>query len=250
MCIIIAKPEDVKLPDFKTLETCWNNNPHGAGFCFPDKDSGKVVISKGYESLVPFYDDLKEAENLPLVIHFRIATSGFVNKEQTHPFPIINSKAELDSIYTHTTWSFAHNGILLMEDKTTHMSDSQVFVRDILSHVIDPFKLEIHNSAGSILDLVAKESHSKFALMNREGKIFMYGGFEKVAGSFYSNNTYKEDKWDYTKYLKGWYADKEDKEEHSFDMICSTCSRYYDEKSADQNNYVCQFCGEWLDSFN
>ena len=80
MCIIAIKDKGIKLPNEKTLETMFWNNSDGAGFMYA-KD-GKVVIRKGFMTFRAFksaLDGIDDVDNLPLVMHFRIATSGNVD---------------------------------------------------------------------------------------------------------------------------------------------------------------------------
>ena len=52
MCVIIYKPKDTNLPTFKTLESCFNHNEHGAGYMLPL--NGEVVIRKGFMTFKEF----------------------------------------------------------------------------------------------------------------------------------------------------------------------------------------------------
>ena len=91
MCIIAIKDKGINLPSTKTLETMFRNNPDGAGFMYAK--AGKVIIRKGFMTFKAFksaLDKICDIDNLPLVMHFRIATSGSVDAGTTHPFPISN----------------------------------------------------------------------------------------------------------------------------------------------------------------
>ena len=54
MCIAIAKPIGVEIPNDDILTNCFNNNPDGAGFAF--NHNNEVVIRKGYMKLKDFLD--------------------------------------------------------------------------------------------------------------------------------------------------------------------------------------------------
>lgn len=85
-----------KRPTVDMMEKAWNANDDGGGIAWiepaTDGDGNEVVWRKGL--------NLKEITELalvapfPFVAHFRIASSGGVNKYLTHPFPIDN-KASL-----------------------------------------------------------------------------------------------------------------------------------------------------------
>ena len=91
------------LPKKSDLLECWNKNPHGAGFMF--NDNGKVIIKKGYMNFDDFYNELirtdtkKYLKNRGLVIHFRIATSGLIDKGNCHPYPLSSVNDDLRNTF-------------------------------------------------------------------------------------------------------------------------------------------------------
>ena len=92
MCIIAIKEAGVAMPDLKTLQAMWDNNPDGAGYMFPM--DGKVHIRKGFmefNDLKNDLDDLAKVINIketPVIMHFRIGTHGVRrNPANTHPLP-------------------------------------------------------------------------------------------------------------------------------------------------------------------
>ena len=92
MCIIVAKNKGIDMPDNKTLERCFQNNPDGAGIMYAE--NGAVHIRKGFMTYSDFKNYLNELENrlnlknTALVMHFRITTHGGTNPQTCHPFPI------------------------------------------------------------------------------------------------------------------------------------------------------------------
>ena len=58
MCIIVYKPKGASLPSKDTLQTCWENNPHGAGIMWAD--GSNVRIQKGFMSWDAFDRALDE----------------------------------------------------------------------------------------------------------------------------------------------------------------------------------------------
>lgn len=97
MCIAIYKSEGVTLNE-STLENCWDANSDGAGFMYAEK--GKVVIEKGFMTYEAFRRAYDPHASRQLALHFRIATHGGVNAENTHPFRISD------------TLGMIHNGII------------------------------------------------------------------------------------------------------------------------------------------
>ena len=46
MCVICYKPKGIAFPEERILQNCFDNNPDGAGFMWPE--NGKVHIRKGF----------------------------------------------------------------------------------------------------------------------------------------------------------------------------------------------------------
>ena len=76
MCIIIIKQKDKKISK-ETLKTSAKINPHGLGIVWLDTFEVSYHKSKEYKQLYT---------ERPFIAHFRFATIGKVNKENTHPF--------------------------------------------------------------------------------------------------------------------------------------------------------------------
>jgi len=76
MCVIIIKQKDKKIKK-ETLKTSAKINPHGLGIVW--LDTFQVTYHKSNEYAVLYTER-------PFIAHFRYATIGKVNKENTHPF--------------------------------------------------------------------------------------------------------------------------------------------------------------------
>src|SRR6266702_3872251 len=100
MCICIVKPENATLSE----EAAYNSfkaNPHGAGLCYLYR--GVIAIKKGYfsfERLWAEFNAIKKINKGPMLVHFRISTSGNINKKNCHTWRIDKQHALI------------HNGIL------------------------------------------------------------------------------------------------------------------------------------------
>ncbi len=122
MCVIIAKPETVKL-ERAIYQEAFRVNKDGAGFAYIS--NRKIHIRKGYFNFKNFYSALKEHEDKMLVVHCRIQTCGFVNEDNCHPFLI-----EIpDTPYSYIV---AHNGTLKWPS-TKEKSDTRHFVEELLT---------------------------------------------------------------------------------------------------------------------
>lgn len=85
MCIIIIKQKSDAIP-MDVLKNSARINPHGLGIVWLDTYNVSYHKSKDYKLL-----DTKR----PFIAHFRYATVGAVNKENTHPFVCGNNSDEL-----------------------------------------------------------------------------------------------------------------------------------------------------------
>lgn len=84
MCIIIIKQAGKKVPQ-EVAKTSSRINPHGLGVIW--LDTFEVTYHKSLDYKVLFTER-------PFIAHFRYATIGAVNKENTHPFRCGNNKQE------------------------------------------------------------------------------------------------------------------------------------------------------------
>lgn len=189
MCIIVAKPMGVKMPDNETLRECFDNNPDGAGIAWSD---GKIVrIIKGLMSYKTLKNTLKTIDNptsKAVIIHCRIATSGGIRKDVTHPYPVTDDISLLRRVKVTDSIALAHNGVIngMDTDKTT--SDTMAFVRDVAAPMRRLCPDLLHNDdALSILETVAA---SKLALLNSAGDLVTLGTFVEDKGIYYSNTSY------------------------------------------------------------
>lgn len=183
MCIIVYKPSGISVP-YQTLETCWDNNPDGAGFMYPR--NGHLVIKKGFmdfELFMKNYLSLEDRDSLPVVIHFRITTHGITAPKNTHPFYIRNN-----------VLGFAHNGTIPGVSTNKVLSDTQMFNRQILQKLPVDF---LSNTATMKLieDFVG---WSRLVFMDNLGAVTVVGwecGEEDELGIWYSNDGWRKDVW-------------------------------------------------------
>lgn len=201
MCVIIYKPKKATLTK-KTLKKCWQSNPDSGGFMF--SHNGILRIEKGFTAFRIMYQKFRECErryNENFVLHFRIATHGKINKDNSHPFFVDNKIG------------FAHNGILDCVAKHKDKSDTMIFNENVLQKL--PINFLTETPYQIMLESVAKQQRSKFAFLTNRGvcHIFNESAGEWKNGSWFSNMlwdysadfgfssyTKKSYKYDYTKY--------------------------------------------------
>ena len=194
MCIIAIKNKGITLPDESTLITMFENNPDGAGFMYAC--NGNVFIEKGFMSYNEFkagLDKLSEKYDvsaLPLVMHFRIATSGNVDKGTTHPFPVSSKRKILRKTSYTTDLAIVHNGIIPIS-APKNMSDTMEYVAKKLTTykgIQTDFYKHKH-----YLKRIEKEIKSKMVFLDKNGYISKIGDFiTKDNGMIYSNSSYMD----------------------------------------------------------
>jgi predicted glutamine amidotransferase len=196
MCVIAVKPKNVEFPSDELITKMWNTNPDGAGFSYAL--DGAVYIEKGFmklEELTNAINILKEKlkpngitlKDIPFIMHFRITTHGGTSRGNTHPFPLSSKVEHLQALDVKAKMSIAHNGIITTVDREDTVSDTQIFIRDILYPLskldkafTEKYKTLIKNTIG----------YSKLALLDYEENITLIGDFKEPLvkdGLSYSN---------------------------------------------------------------
>ena len=156
--------------------------------------NNSVYIEKGFMDFESFYRRIEELDqqinltNHAIVIHFRISTSGKIDKENCHPYPITNNLR-----YTRCTLlkcndvAFCHNGIIRDYIPTGQKlyNDTQMFDAQVLSFFKSKYP-EFYKSKNimKMLDILCK---SKLCFLDNKGDIYTVGNFMERDGILYSN---------------------------------------------------------------
>ena len=197
MCVIAVKPSGVALPTTDKLQRMWNTNRDGAGFMYAIDNN--VHIEKGFMTFEEFNNAIEAlkarlvAENnltaneVPVVMHFRIATHGGTNRENTHPFPLTSDDAVLKSLDTITHCGIAHNGIITSVKANPELSDTAMYIKNVLY----PLSKLSRNFVDKYKELIsASIGYSKLAFMKQNGSVLLVGDFKESTdkdGLYYSN---------------------------------------------------------------
>ena len=193
MCIIVYKPTGQVCPSWKTLKTCFNNNPDGCGFMYAE--NGEVHIHKGFMSWRGFKTAFKPYKNrtdLPITLHFRITTNGATLPQNCHPFPLSSKIGELRELDLDCNVGIAHNGIISMTSYANKISDTMEFIRKYAGCIITSPTWYYNANAGKLLGEIIK---SKMLVLSGDGHGEIVGdGWDYEDGIWYSNSTYKP--WD------------------------------------------------------
>lgn len=194
MCIIAIKPPHHKMIDESIIETMFQNNPDGSGYMY--SYNNKVHIEKGFmtlKELLNSLDSLKKKvniEEIPLILHFRISTSGKTDGATCHPFPITSDLNALRKTHVVTNLGMAHNGVIYdFEEKKSIYSDTQLFVNKCVSYLYDINPKFLHDDrTEKMLEPII--NGSRLAFLDRHGNIYRYGDWCENDGIFYSNEGY------------------------------------------------------------
>ena len=177
MCIAIYKPENIEIPK-ETLETCFENNPDGAGYMFAEDK--KLHVRKGFFDMDKFWNSYKRNKNKQAVIHFRIKTHGKITKSNCHPFNIHNGLA------------FVHNGII-----TGYGNDATSDTKEFSRKMLQPLVAKWGNLAlfqDPMINLIENRiGYSKLVFLDRHGnaKIFNEQKGNWKDKCWFSNKSYE-----------------------------------------------------------
>lgn len=198
MCVIVYKPASSVFPNKKTLQTCFANNPDGAGYMYAGPN-GQVHIVKGLMTFSGFYASLKNTrarygDNLPYVLHFRISTQAGNRLDCTHPFPLSAKMADLRKLKTRCNIAVAHNGIISLTscgyNRMITYSDTMDFIVNYLSLIIED---ENYYKREKTLTLIDRLADSRLAIMDGRGHCELIGeGWLCSGGVWYSNKSYQD----------------------------------------------------------
>ena len=115
MCVIVTA-EKGSMPTIDQLTRMSETNPDGAGIAWHDGNGlHRVRHSDNGKTLAFITEHWNELKATPCLIHFRLATHGAVNTENTHPFRYTLGNDEHGYI--------AHNGIAQKHTNGRYASD-------------------------------------------------------------------------------------------------------------------------------
>lgn len=110
MCVILYKPIGVPAIKKDWLENAVSNNSDGWGVAVRSKE-GQITVQRGFDDNTFVELGQQWGEEYDVVVHARIATSGGVNIQNLHPFPIMEGKDSDNPV----AYLF-HNGIIATKD--------------------------------------------------------------------------------------------------------------------------------------
>lgn len=193
MCIIAYKPKGIATPNENILKTCFETNPHGAGFMVAR--NGMVEIHKGFmteESMLKAVKNANIKKNEAAIFHFRISTAGSRIPANCHPFPLSRKTKELQTTNIKAAVGVAHNGIIPIEaDQKNDMSDTMTFIRDLLAR---PAVFDNRKDLGIKFMIDEFVGNSKIIILTGDGEVEYFGvpaeDWITKNGMIYSNRSF------------------------------------------------------------
>lgn len=176
MCIAILNKQG-KL-DSLQLENSWKNNNEGAGLMWVQDDKLQTFKTYDYTDFSDMYFNLRTNPNIGnIVLHFRIATSGYKNPINLHPF-LVNENL-----------GFVHNGIIGGLG-TTDYSDTYEF-NELLQKLPNDFV----NNQGIMHFITEYITSSKLIFLDSRDNYFIvndkFGHWDTTQDNWFSNDSYK-----------------------------------------------------------
>lgn len=176
MCIAILNKQG-QLGSIQ-LENSWQNNNEGGGLMWVQDDKLQTFKTYNYNDFEDMYFSLRSNPNIGnIVLHFRIATSGFKNPINLHPF-LVNDDL-----------GFVHNGIISGLGTAEH-SDTYQF-NELLQKLPTDFLSNesiVHFISEYITSskLVFLDSQDNYCIMNEK-----FGHWDETQDNWFSNDSYK-----------------------------------------------------------
>ena len=198
MCIIIHKSENVPCPSKDIIETCFYNNPDGAGMAILRPKADKVEIHKGFMVLKDFLDFAACAAKKDDIVtyHFRITTSGGTIPGNCHPFPVSDNVKDLKALSIQSRFAFIHNGVIGAGSDS--LSDTQLYVKNTLA------KMSFDILTEKIINKISQDTRGSrtVTIDARRKKVAFTGEWihDEKTGLSFSNASFKAPVWSFEDY--------------------------------------------------
>lgn len=188
MCVIICgNPNNIKT---EYLKNAYEKNPHGFGLMYLKNKKIVAVkyLPKNFKQVLKTFDKHKNKTN-QIAIHFRLATVGYKNNFNSHPFFITNEKLFGDTF----DCALMHNSPLIPAPLLSEKySDSYYFSRYILRPILkNKPELILNQSFLNALDkIINAECDTRVLLLNNKNNSFIFLGEWHDYKNLKVSNTY------------------------------------------------------------
>jgi predicted glutamine amidotransferase len=177
MCIAILNTKKAGRLPKSHIKNSWENNDMGAGLLWNENNKLNVFKTYDYDEYIDKYNELRDTANIGnIVLHFRIATSGYKGEHNLHPF-LVNDNL-----------GFVHNGVIRglgnkQFSDTYEFNDMlKKFSHDFINCDMTKYFLSEYIGNSKLVFLSADD---KYTIINEE-----LGKWSD--GNWYSNDSYKQ----------------------------------------------------------
>lgn len=195
MCIAIVKKRGVCMPTEETLNICFENNPHGCGYTICR--DGRNYIYKGFMTLSELMDSFKKIkphQSESVMIHFRVASVGSINKSNCHPFVVSNKYEMMKKLEVKTKLpTLVHNGTFkFFGEHKNDYSDTMQFNK-MMAVLFQDQEYYFYKSLDNFIDHYVKGNNCRVAVMYKNGLIDMFGNWikDEKTNLYFSNENYR-----------------------------------------------------------
>lgn len=193
MCVILVC-KNTK-PTMEILRQCAIANPHGIGIAWKESSLENIQYKKG-ASLKEVYS-ISQKQQLPQVIHFRLASVGKVSKLLCHPFSISNTvtlevKGSSKALLFHNGhWGEWHSWCTKIREKSPRFFNQLVSDSRVIAYLL-------YLKGRKVLEEIA----GKFVIFSNKGIAIYGGGWQEENGICFSNLYWKRDFSVYKNYFE------------------------------------------------
>jgi predicted glutamine amidotransferase len=177
MCIAILNQKKAGRLPKSQIKNSWDNNDMGAGLLWDKGGKLNVFKTYDYDEFIDKYNSLRDDKDVGnIVLHFRIATSGYNGEHNLHPF-LVNDNL-----------GFVHNGVIQgLGNK--QFSDTYEF-----NDMLKKFNHNFVNCDMTKYFISSYIGYSKLVFLDNEGRFTIINEElgKWVDGNWYSNDSYKQ----------------------------------------------------------
>lgn len=174
MCIAILNQKGTL--NKETLNNSWENNDQGAGLLY--NQNGNLITFKTYnkKEFIKTYFKVRNSIKTKIVLHFRIATSGFEQFTNLHPF-LINDNL-----------GFVHNGVISGLGNNKH-SDTYQF-----NEMLKKLKPDFLTCQTTVKLIQSFIGSSKLVFLSKDDNHYIINENlgQWIDGNWYSNDSHKK----------------------------------------------------------
>lgn len=181
MCIIVYNKTGKAL-DKGQMQVAYDNNPHGYGLMWYDKDTKRIRTIKRHDSdFESLWGTLQKLEGITYALHLRWRTRGAHGLEQCHPHKVVS----MDDGAPEDVF-LMHNGTFAAFAQHKSKSDTKLFAQKLRS-VMRGTKHEFEKSLGRMN--VHVNTFDKLLFMHSSGKVTFVNDQKGswIDGVWYSN---------------------------------------------------------------